>query len=315
MASSSVWSSFRGAASGFDVVARRFDSAGTSIGGEFQVNTSTTDQQSRPDVAVGADGRFVVAWSGLDQDGAFFDIFAQRFSSSGVKVGVEFLVNAYTPNHQNEPMVDIDGDGDFVVTWSSSGQDDPLAPTTAGVFGQRFASSGAAIAAEFQVNSYTTNHQRYPAIGVNSDGDFVVSWESLGQDGASEGLFAQRFSSNPGTSAIQLDADGNGSLAPLTDGLLVLRHLFSFTGPTLVNGATAGNCTRCDGPAVQTYLSGLGLVLDIDGNGSLDPLADGLLVLRYLFSFTGPTLINGAIGANCTRCDAPAITTYLQSID
>ena len=113
----------------------------------------------------------------------------------------------------------------------------------------------------------------------------------------------------------QLDADGNGSLAPLTDGLLVLRHLFSFTGPTLVNGAAAGNCTRCDGPAVQTYLSGLGLVLDIDGNGSLGPLTDGLLVLRYLFSFTGPTLVNGAIGANCTRCDAPAITTYLQSID
>ena len=124
-----VWSSYRGAASGFDVFARRFNSAGGSIAGEFRVNNSTADRQSRSDVAVGADGRFVVAWSSAGQDGGLAGIFAQRFSSSGVKVGAEFLVNTYTPNDQDDPMVDIDGDGDFVVTWSSVGQDDPLAPT------------------------------------------------------------------------------------------------------------------------------------------------------------------------------------------
>ena len=199
-------------------------------------------------------------------------------------------------------------------------------------------SSGGAIAAEFQVNSYTSNHQRNPASGIDSDGDFVVAWESTRQDGANEGIFAQRFSSNAATSTpsptvggptatatttrtptstptgspsatptvtttpgggFTLDADGDGSLEPLTDGLLVLRHFFGFTGPVLVTGAVAGNCTRCDGPAVQTYLSGLGLVLDIDGNLFLEPLTDGLLVLRYLFGFTGATLVNGAIGANC----------------
>jgi hypothetical protein len=115
--------------------------------------------------------------------------------------------------------------------------------------------------------------------------------------------------------AIQLDADGDGSLEPLTDGVLVLRYLFGFTGPALVNGALGAGCSRCDGPAVQAYLSGLGLVLDIDGNGSLGPLTDGLLVLRYLFDFTGPTLVTGAIGDGCSRCDAPTIETYLQSID
>jgi hypothetical protein len=114
---------------------------------------------------------------------------------------------------------------------------------------------------------------------------------------------------------IPLDADGDGLLTPLTDGLLILRHLFGFSGPTLVSGATGAGCTRCDGPAVQTYLSGLGLVLDIDGNISLGPLTDGLLILRYLFGFTGPTLVDGAVGVNCSRCDEASITTYLQSID
>jgi hypothetical protein len=345
-----AWSSYRGESSLFDVVAKRFTSAGALIGGEFVVNTSTPEYQGHPDVAVGADGRFVVAWSSEDQDGSQKGIFAQRFSSSGVKVGAELRVNAYTQNDQDYPMVEIDGDGDFVVTWASVGQDAPLAPTpTAGVFGRRFDSSGSAIATEFQVNSYTSNHQRNPAIGIDGDGDFVATWESTGQDGANEGIFAQRFSSNPATSTpsptvggptatatptstpngspsatptvtttpggIPLDADGNGSLGPLTDGLLILRHTFGFTGAVLSDGAVAANCSRCDGPAIQNYLSGLGLVLDIDGNLSIEPLTDGLLVLRYLFGFTGAVLVNGAIGMNCARCDEASITTYLQSID
>lgn len=54
-------------------------------------------------------------------------------------------------------------------------------------------------------------------------------------------------------------------------------------------------------------------LLDVDGNGSFDPLTDGLLILRFAFGFSGATLINGAIGLGCTRCDAPSITAYLQS--
>ncbi|HUP24643.1 MAG TPA: hypothetical protein VNB06_17095 [Thermoanaerobaculia bacterium] len=44
------------------------------------------------------------------------------------------------------------------------------------------------------------------------------------------------------------------------------------------------------------------------------PLSDGLLVLRYLFGFTGSTLTNGAVGAGCTRCDASTIELFLQAL-
>ena len=54
--------------------------------------------------------------------------------------------------------------------------------------------------------------------------------------------------------------------------------------------------------------------LDVDGNGTTEPLTDGLLVLRFLFGFTGATLTTGAVGAGCTRCDAAAIVAYLQSL-
>lgn len=52
--------------------------------------------------------------------------------------------------------------------------------------------------------------------------------------------------------------------------------------------------------------------LDVDGNGAADALTDGLLLIRYLFGFTGNTLTDGAIGSGCTRCDAEEITALLQ---
>ena len=56
-------------------------------------------------------------------------------------------------------------------------------------------------------------------------------------------------------------------------------------------------------------------MLDIDDNGTLDPLTDGVLVLRFMFGFTGTTLTNGALGACSARCDATAILPYLQTLD
>ena len=53
--------------------------------------------------------------------------------------------------------------------------------------------------------------------------------------------------------------------------------------------------------------------IDVDGNGERDALTDGLLALRYLFGFTGTTLIEGAVGNNATRATAAQIEAYLQT--
>jgi DNA-binding beta-propeller fold protein YncE len=54
---------------------------------------------------------------------------------------------------------------------------------------------------------------------------------------------------------------------------------------------------------------------DIDGDGQHDALTDALLLLRYLFGFTGSTLITGAVDlTNCTRCTAPEIEAYIAAL-
>ena len=296
------WHNFDG-----DIHAQRFDSAGTRLGIELLVNNYTSGFQSHPSVAIEPDGDFVVAWRSLDQDGSSYGVFARRFSSSGSSLGTEFIVPTFTTQAQADPQVMMSAHGGFVVAWTSATQDG----ASDGIFARRFSASGVAQGAEIQVNSYTMFPQRFSAVAGIASGRGVAVWQSDEQDISTWGIFGQRL--GLGALAI-LDVDGDGAKNPLTDGLLVLRWMFGFTGTTLTSGAVGVDCSRCDAAAILTYLNGLADSFDIDDNGMREPLTDGLLVLRFLFGFSGSTLVTGAVAADCMRCDAPAIAAYLGTL-
>ena len=52
--------------------------------------------------------------------------------------------------------------------------------------------------------------------------------------------------------------------------------------------------------------------LDIAGDSESKPLTDGLLLIRYLFGFSGDSLVSGAIGADATRNTADAVEAYIK---
>jgi hypothetical protein len=52
--------------------------------------------------------------------------------------------------------------------------------------------------------------------------------------------------------------------------------------------------------------------LDIDGDGEAGALTDGLILIRYLFGFSGDALISGAIGENAERTTAEQIEAYIS---
>lgn len=181
------------------IFAQRYSSDGQSAGAQFQVNTYTPKRQLRPRVAAGPNGEFVVVWTELgylesSRDGSSGAVFGQRFDSDGQKLGSEFLVNTYTVTTQGIADTATDDAGNFVVVWRSGsffssdpGQDG----SSYGIFAQRYASGGQKVGTEFLVNTYTVGAQESPAVDVDSDGDFVVVWESRSGD-----LFTQRFASS-----------------------------------------------------------------------------------------------------------------------
>ncbi len=173
------------------IFAQRFDSNGQPQGTEFQVNTYTVDMQGYPAIACGAAGNFVIVWGSLGQDGDNYGVFGQRYSSSGDPAGTEFQVNTFTAGQQDYATVASAANGDFVVVWASDQQDGG----GFGIFGRRYASSGAPLDSEFQINTYSIGKQSGPALADTPDGRFVVVWTSYGQDGDQGGLFGQRYSS------------------------------------------------------------------------------------------------------------------------
>ena len=110
-----------------------------------------------------------------------------------------------------------------------------------------------------------------------------------------------------------LDIDNNGSYDALTDGLLVIRYLFGLSGPSLITNAVAAGAPRSDAAIIETYLTDIRPMLDIDGNGQSDALTDGLMVIRYLFGLRGDPLILNATGAG-VRTTAAQIEPYIQSL-
>ncbi len=109
------------------------------------------------------------------------------------------------------------------------------------------------------------------------------------------------------------DIDGDDSVKPLTDGLLVLRYQFGFRGETLINNAIDNQATRTNANTIESYMQNAVSFFDIDGDGVNQPLTDGLLLLRYLFGFRGGTLIQNAVGSSAERQTATSIQDYIES--
>ena len=101
---------------------QRFNALGNPVGSEFQVNTTEVSAQFYADVAIGAGGNFIVAWTGYgpgsDPDVA---IVAQGFDSRGVPVGGEFQVNTITTYNEYQQRIATDSRGNFVVSWTNYG--------------------------------------------------------------------------------------------------------------------------------------------------------------------------------------------------
>jgi uncharacterized repeat protein (TIGR02543 family) len=111
-----------------------------------------------------------------------------------------------------------------------------------------------------------------------------------------------------------LDIDGNGNYDALTDGLMTIRQLSGLTGEAITDGALGAGALRASAAQVETYLSGIQALLDVDGDGQVNAASDGLLIIRYLFGLRGPALIDGALGTAATRTSAADIEAYIQGL-
>jgi hypothetical protein len=245
----------------YGIYARRYDATGIPQGGQFLVNAHSgvgmpfQSNQTEPAIGMSATGEFVIAWQSQNAPGDDEGIWARRFSATGVPIGGDFHVNTVATHLQGEPAVAMNSAGDFVISWTSLGQESPVNPNapwnSAGIYAQRYNAVGAPQGGEFHVNTFTTGQQFKSRAAMAADGRFTVTWVSDGQDGSSFGSYAQSFTAaglpdggefraNTTTAGLQaypsLAYDANANLviawaSPELDAWGVFAQLYSATAP------------------------------------------------------------------------------------
>jgi hypothetical protein len=175
----------------FHIFARRFDRNGKPLGKEFQVDSYDGNRQGSASISHGPDGSFVVAWA--SERGPYFGIYAQRFDSSGARLGREFQVHLAPVKYQLETSSSHDSAGNFVIVWI----DRPLRGSrNVSVQGRRFRPNGRPFGPDFAVSTATGGQRGYPVVRHDPQDGFMVVWTSTGQDGSGDGIYAQRFDRN-----------------------------------------------------------------------------------------------------------------------
>jgi Ca2+-binding RTX toxin-like protein len=236
------------------IYAQQFSALGAAVGTETLVNTTTTGDQTSSAVALDALGNGVVTWTSTGTDGDLGGIYAQRFNALGVAQGSEILVNTETSGDQSESSLAMSATGEFVVAWTSNGQDSG----GDGVFAQKFDALGVADGLELQVNTTVVGAQNGVAVAVDAAGYLVFTWTSDGQDGSLTGVYGQvytdagvasgsEFQVNTTTAGTQQGAsvasNSEGGFVVVytsdaqdTDGLGVFAQQFELTGVVQLDG-------------------------------------------------------------------------------
>jgi parallel beta-helix repeat protein len=175
-----------------DIWGQRYDTAGIPLGDTFQINDSPdTDAWRRhAEVAAAADGSFLVVWQ--DPRNGVLDIYGQWYDAVGNTIGTNFKINDDAGTaEQVTPDVDVDGSGNYVVTWRDrrDGNED--------IYAQRYDVDRNPVGGNFRINDDNTiARQHAPRVSASDLGDFIVTWwdrRSIEPD-----IYAQYF-----------DGDGN----------------------------------------------------------------------------------------------------------
>jgi Ca2+-binding RTX toxin-like protein len=168
------------------VRAQRFGPDGTKLGAEFLVNTTTEGAQQASEIAVLANGNFVISWLNASV------MTAQIFGSGGTKIGAEFQFNTDLIGFDNTSSITPLADGGFLVAWENM-------PTlqSISVLLQCFDADGTPRGDQITIAGNDARPGR-PSVSTHADGRVILTWTG---DNA-EIVHAQIF--DPRTAAIDL---------------------------------------------------------------------------------------------------------------
>lgn len=167
------------------------DAVGAPAGAPQPVNEPTTETLTLPAATAIPGVGFAVAWvasEGSDAT-AIVRILARRLDLAGQPLGDTVEIESFAAPGPTLVSLTADPAGNVLVTWSRQGDGSGF-----GVFGQFLDPEGQKLGLPFRVSTRRNHDQSFAAVAALGAGEFVAAWQSGGQDGSGDGIFAQRLS-------------------------------------------------------------------------------------------------------------------------
>jgi len=144
--------------------------AGRPAGKPIQV--SADPKADAPDVAMAADGRFVVIWTKGRA------IFGQRYTASGSPLGSPFWVGSFdrSGNFPTDPRIAGAADGRFVVAW----------PYGEKLFLRLYGPNGEPLTGPLVVTEDPYTYFQLISVTMNAAGEILVGWDTFTDDATPE---------------------------------------------------------------------------------------------------------------------------------
>jgi len=256
-------------------------SSGTT---EKLVSTTSGDNYTRTDngpldtpknptaVASDQNGNFVTVWTAETSGGIMAMIYRQEFIDTGngresIITPIREIQVTNNPN-ASYASVAMDADGDFVVTWMQDDLDGRNIYAKAYNFnGSTRLDANGNSTSEFRVNSNTGGKHNYPAIALDLNGGFVITWESLNQVSKTSGydIYFQRYDSSctaiGGVDSIQ-GVVFKGDPSP--GGTFQLRYVDEEAGIVrTTQDITIGATLQATAQNIKTALTTIGLEVEV----------------------------------------------------
>ena len=229
-----------------------------ALGAAFTIPTTTAGAQSAPAIAALTDGSFVVAWFDTPRNG----VYGQRFSATGVKIGVEF--NLGGTSGYSEPSMALLGDGRLVagLTFAESG---PNFNVYAEIFDPRTSVTGT------NGDDILTSRLDGAVVSELGGADTLVGF--AGNDTLDGGAGNDHLEGRTGNDTYVID--GAGDVLVDTGGVDTVNSTITttlaagFEHLTLL-GSLAVNGTGNTSANVMTGNTGANTLVGLDGNDTLD---------------------------------------------
>jgi predicted phosphodiesterase len=187
-----VWADDRNANHVYQIRARAFNANGTQRLAELTVNTVSTGQQLRPDVAMAPNGNFVVVWQDDRDQNGMYQIRARGFRANGTQWLPDQTVNATSSGQQLRPAVATDAAGGFVVVWADDKNENDVYQIRA----RGYNANGTQRFSDRTVNDVSDGQQVRPDVSVGPGGWFVVSWTDDRNSNGFHQMRAREFAAN-----------------------------------------------------------------------------------------------------------------------